>query len=54
MKLAADPGFGRGRGAASETESCRVESCKQSELSALGVQSLLKGSGSFWVFNAQI
>ena len=43
-----------GRGAASETESCRVESCKQSELSALGFQSLLKGRGSFWVFNAQI
>ena len=41
----------------SEAESCRrseVESHERSEQSAAGVQGLLKGPGSFWVFNAQI
>ena len=52
----ADPGFGQG-GPASEAKSCRcseVESHEQSEQSVAGVQGLLKGPGSFWVFNAQI
>ena len=41
----------------SQAESCRrteAELCEQSELIAAGVQGLLKGPGSFWVFNAQI
>ena len=53
----ADPGFGQGGVPASEAESCRcseAESCKRSEQSAAGVQCLLKGPRSFWVFNAQI
>ena len=53
----ADPGFGQGGAPASEAESCRrseVESCERSEHSAAGVQGLLKGPGSFWVFDAQI
>ena len=44
-------------GLASEAKSgwrSGVELCKWSELSAAGVQGLLKGPGSFWVFNAQI
>ena len=47
----------KGGGPASEAESCRrseVESREQSEHSAAGVQGLLKGPGSFWVFDAQI
>ena len=48
----------KGGGApASEAESCRhseAESREQSQQSAAGVQGLLKGPGSFWVFNAQI
>ena len=47
----------KGGAPASEAESCRhseVESREQSEQSAAGVQSPLKGPGSFWVFNAQI
>ena len=53
----ADPGFGQGGAPGSEAESCRrseVESREQSEQFAAGVQGLLKGPGSFWVFNAQI
>ena len=53
----ADPGFGQGGDPASEAESCQsseAESCKHSEPLAAGVQGSLKGSGSFWVFNAQI
>ena len=53
----ADPGFGQGGPPASETESCRrseAASHERSEQSAVGVQGLLKGPGSFWVFNAQI
>ena len=53
----ADPGFGQGGGPGSEAESCRcseAESCERSEQCAAGVQALLKGPGSFWVFNAQI
>ena len=53
----ADPGFGQGGAPASEAESCRrskAVSCKWSEHSAAGVQGLLKGPGSFWVFDAQI
>ena len=53
----ADPGFGQGGAPASEAESCRhskAESRKRSEHSAAGVQGLLKGPGSFWVFDAQI
>ena len=38
MVTGADPGFGQGGDPASEA----------------GVQGLLKGPGSFWVFNAQI
>ena len=52
-----DPGFGQGGAPASEAESCRrseVESPERSEHSAAGVQGLLKGPGSFWVFDAQI
>ena len=44
-------------GPASEIESCQhsdAELCKQSKLYAAGVQSPLKGPGSFWVFNDQI
>ena len=44
-------------GPGSETESCRcseVESCEQSKQFVARVQGLLKGPGSFWVFNAQI
>ena len=47
----------KGRGPASEAESCRhseAESHEQSEQSVAGVQGPLKGLGSFWVFNAQI
>ena len=57
VSTGADPGFGQGRALASEAECCQhseVESCEQSEQSAARVQGLLKGSGSFWVFNAQI
>ena len=46
-----------GGGPASEAESCRhseAESCERSEHCAAGVQGLLKGPGSFWVFDAQI
>ena len=53
----ADLGFGQGGGPASEAESCRhseAESRERSEHSAAGVQGLLKGPGSFWVFDAQI
>ena len=53
----ADPGFGQGGAPASEAESCRrseAESRKRSEHSVAGVQGLLKGPGSFWVFDAQI
>ena len=53
----ADPGFGQGGGPASEAESCRrskAESRERSEHYAAGVQGLLKGPGSFWVFDAQI
>ena len=45
------------RGAASEAESCQCsegESCEWSEPLATGVQGLLKGPESFWLFNAQI
>ena len=41
----------------SEVESCRcseAESCMQSKQFVARVQGLLKGPGSFWVFNAQI
>ena len=41
----------------SEAKSCRCsekEWCEWSEQIAAGVQGLLKGPGSFWVFNAQI
>ena len=52
----ADPGFGQGgRAPASEAESCRhseAESCERSEHSVAGVQGPLKGTGSFWVFDA--
>ena len=47
----------KGGAPASEAESCRhseVESSERSEHSAAGVQGLLKGPGSFWVFDAQI
>ena len=47
----------KGGGAASEIESCRhseAELCKLSKLYVAGVQSPLKGPGSFWVFNDQI
>ena len=53
----ADPGFGQGGAPASEAKNCRrseAESREQSEQSVAGVQGLLKGPGSFWVFNAQI
>ena len=53
----ADPGFGQGGAPASEAKSCRhseAESCERSEHSAARVQGLLKGPGSFWVFDAQI
>ena len=53
----ADPGLGQGGAPASEAESCRhseAESREQREHSAVGVQGLLKGPGSFWVFYAQI
>ena len=53
----ADPGFGQGGAPASEAENCRhseAESCERSEHSAAGVQGPLKGTGSFWVFDAQI
>ena len=53
----ADPGFGQGGAPGPEAESCQhseVESCKQSQQFAAGVQGLLKGPGSFWVFNGQI
>ena len=56
-KTGTDPGFGQGGVPASETKSCphsEVESHKQREQSATGVQGPLKGLGSFWVFNAQI
>ena len=54
VESGADPGFGQGGAPASEAESCRrseVESCEQIEQSEAGVQGLLKGPGSFWVFN---
>ena len=44
-------------GPASEAQSCQrseAESCKQSEPLATGVQGLLRGPGSFLVFNAEI
>ena len=47
----------KGGAPASEAESCRhseAESRERSEHSAAGVQGLLKGPGSFWVFDAQI
>ena len=53
----ADPGFGQGGGPASEAKSCRhseAESRERNEHSVARVQGLLKGPGSFWVFDAQI
>ena len=47
----------KGGALGSEVKSCRcseAELCKWSEQFAAGVQGLLKGPGSFWVFNAQI
>ena len=47
----------KGGAPASEAESCRhseAESRERSEHSVAGVQGLLKGPGSFWVFDAQI
>ena len=47
----------KGGAPASAAESCRcseAESRERSEQYAAGVQGPLKGSGSFWVFNAQI
>ena len=49
--------WSRGGDPASEAESCQrseAEPCEQSEHSAARVQGLLKGPGSFWVFDAQI
>ena len=57
VTTAADPGFGQGGAPAYETESCQhseVESHERSKLSVAGLQGLLKGPESFWVFNAQI
>ena len=48
-----DPGFGQG-GPGSEAESCRCSKAELCEQIVAGVQGLLKGPGSFWVFNAQI
>ena len=53
----ADPGFGQGGPPASEAESCRrseAESREPSEHSVARIQGLLKGPGSFWVFDAPI
>ena len=53
----ADPGLGQGGAPGPEAESCwhsEAESHERSEQFAAGVQGLLKGPGSFWVFNAQI
>ena len=57
IETGADPGFGQGGAPASEAESCprsKAESHERSEHSVSGVQGLLKGPGSFWVFDAQI
>ena len=48
VNAGADPGFGRGRGGGSDL----VKRCDV--WCVAGVQDLLKGTGSFWVFNAQI
>ena len=55
-----DPGCGSriwSGGPVSEAESCQcrgLELHQWHKLSVAGVQCLLKGPGSFWVFNAQI
>ena len=52
----ADPGFGQGGPQLLRLKVVNVVkwNCVNKELSVAGVQGLLKGPGSFWVFNAQI